>query len=62
MTDRWTDGHHVPAIAALMHSIARQKWFSPKKIKFLLHFFEETNTYSAKRFLKEFPAKQWSLN
>ena len=25
VTDRQTDGHRMPAIAALMHSIARQK-------------------------------------
>ena len=35
-----------------------QKWFSPKKIKFL----RENKHCGSKRFLTEFPDKNWSLS
>jgi len=35
--DRQTDGHRMTAIAALMHSIARQKWgFESEDVKCVL--------------------------
>jgi len=40
--DRWTDRHHMTAIAALMHSIVRQKSF--KIILKVNHLGESFNT------------------